>query len=291
VGYSSTSDWQASVGNLPFAHADAYRRLPTTPDHADAGVSIDALLPQAIDPLVALALIVISGATSFLTAAVSIGGGTVMLAVMAILLPISALIPVHGVVQVGSNAGRTAIMLGHVERRILLPFAIGSAAGVALGGLIVVQIPAPVLQIALAGFILWSTYGPPPTAFGHLAFTAAGALSSFLTMFFGATGPFVAGVLKSMRLGRMEHTASHAACMSIQHTLKVLTFGLLGFAYAPWLPLIVLMIASGFLGTVLGKRVLMRSADHRFHWILTVVLTLLALRLLWSGVSGLSAFE
>lgn len=252
-------------------------------------MSAGALLPAAIDPLVALALVLISGATSFLTAAVGIGGGAVLVAVMAVLVPIHALIPVHGVVQIGSNAGRTAIMLGHVERRILLPFALGSLAGVALGGLIVVELPAPVLQIALAGFILWSTYGPPPTAIGRLAFTGAGAVSSFLTMFFGATGPFVAGLLKSLRLGRMEHVASHAACMTVQHTLKVLTFGLLGFAYAPWLPLIVLMIASGFLGTVLGKRVLMRSADHRFHQILNVVLTLLALRLLWDGVSSLLA--
>lgn len=252
---------------------------------------LEGLLPEAITPWVALALVAVSVATSFLTAAVGIGGGAVMLAVMAVLVPIHALIPVHGVVQIGSNAGRTAIMLRHVERRILLPFALGSAAGVALGGLVVIQLPAPVLKIALAAFILWSTFGPPPTLFGHLAFTAAGALSSFLTMFFGATGPFVAGVLKSLRLGRMEHVASHAACMSIQHALKVLTFGLLGFAYAPWLPLIALMIAAGFLGTLLGKRVLMRSADERFHKVLSVVLTLLALRLLWDGLSSLLAFQ
>lgn len=245
------------------------------------------LLPEGVGLLTGLVLVATSCATSFLTAAVGIGGGAVMLAVMAVLVPIHALIPVHGVVQIGSNAGRTAIMLQHVERRILLPFAIGSAFGAGLGGLVAIRLPAEILQIALAAFILWSTFAPAPTALGRLAFSGAGALSSFLTMFFGATGPFVAGMLKSLRLGRLEHVASHAACMTLQHTLKVLTFGLLGFAYGPWLPLIAAMIGSGLLGTVLGKRLLTRLRDDRFHRVLSVVLTLLALRLLWSGFAGL----
>ncbi|HEX6142760.1 MAG TPA: sulfite exporter TauE/SafE family protein, partial [Geminicoccaceae bacterium] len=235
---------------------------------------LEALLPAGFEPWIALALVLISALTSFLTAAVGIGGGAVLLACMAVLMPPSALIPVHGMVQIGSNAGRTLIMLGHVEHRILLPFALGSALGVALGGLVVVQLPPAALQIGLAGFILWSTWGRVPSAIGRLAVSGAGLVSSFLTMFFGATGAFVASMLKSMRLGRMEHVASQAACMSLQHALKVLTFGLLGFAYGPWVPLIALMIASGFLGTVLGKRVLMRTADDRFHTLLSAVLTL-----------------
>lgn len=246
------------------------------------------LLPDGVGLLVALGLVALSALTSFLTAAVGIGGGAIMLAVMAVLIPIQALIPVHGLVQLGSNTGRAALMVRHVERRILLPFGLGSLLGAGVGGLVVVQLPAAILEIALAGFILWSTFGPAPTALGRLAFSGAGVLSSFLTMFFGATGPFVAGMLKSLRLGRLEHVASHAACMTLQHTVKVLAFGLLGFAYGPWLPLIGAMIVTGFLGTVLGRRVLLRAADDRFHQVLSVVLTLLALRLLWSGASALA---
>lgn len=248
---------------------------------------MDGLLPEGLGLLPALALVAISGTTSFLSAAVGLGGGAILLAVMAILVPIHALIPVHGIVQIGSNAGRTMIMLKHVERRILLPFAVGSAFGAGLGGLVAVQLPAEILEIALAIFILWSTFGPLPGALGGLAVSGAGAFSSFLTMFFGATGSFVAGMLKSLRLGRLEHVASHSACMTLQHALKVLTFGLLGFAYGPWLALIAAMIASGFVGTLLGRRLLVQSQDERFHRILSVVLTLLALRLLWSGLSGL----
>jgi hypothetical protein len=44
--------------------------------------------------------------------AFGIGGGAALLAVMASLVPPAALIPVHGVVQVGSNLGRALTTFG-----------------------------------------------------------------------------------------------------------------------------------------------------------------------------------
>jgi uncharacterized membrane protein YfcA len=44
------------------------------------------------------------------------------------------------------------------------------------------------------------------------------------------------------------------------------------------------MIASGFLGTVIGKHVLVKMNDQIFHRVLAVLLSLLALRLLYEGV-------
>ena len=58
----------------------------------------------------ALTLLAVSTAGSFITAAFGIGGGAVMLATMALILPAPALIPVHGVVQLGSNVGRLWLM-------------------------------------------------------------------------------------------------------------------------------------------------------------------------------------
>src|SRR3546814_8065201 len=80
-------------------------------------------------------------------------------------------------------------------------------------------------------------------------------------MFFGATGTFVSAMVKSMRFGRLEHVATHSACMVAQHFIKVVAFGLLGFNYGPYAGLVVAMIASGFVGTVVGQHVL-RSEEH-----------------------------
>ena len=232
------------------------------------------------------ALLAVSFATSFTTAAFGIGGGVALLAVLASLLPPAALIPVHGVVQFGSNLGRMGLLIRHVDWPLVTAFALGSVIGAGLGGAFAVQLPPGGVQIGVGLFILWSVAFRPP-AFLRRQGAVTGAVSTFLTMFFGATGPFVAAYLKSRDLGRYAFVATHATMMTLQHVFKTLAFGLLGFAFAPWLPLIAGMIATGFLGTLAGKRVLGVTTDARFHVALNFILTLLALRLVWAGLADL----
>lgn len=251
---------------------------------------IEWLVPADVGVTASAALIALSAATSFLTAAAGIGGGIVLIAVMAVLMPAHALIPIHGIVQIGSNAGRAAIMARHVQWHILLPFCVGSLIGAGVGGLTAVQLPPSILHIGLACFILWSVWAPPVTAPGRFKVVITGVFSSFLTMFFGATGSFVSAMVKSMRFGRLEHVATHSTCMVAQHAIKVIAFGLLGFNYGPYAGLVVAMVLSGFLGTVIGKHVLVKMNDQTFHRVLAVLLSVLALRLLYEGVSLLGLF-
>ncbi len=111
-------------------------------------------------------------------------------------------------------------------------------------------------------------------------------LGSFCTMFVGATGPFVASFISPDRLERHAVVATHGACMTLQHTLKVVAFGFLGFAFLPWAPLLVAMIGAGFVGTLIGRRVLDRLPHDVFARFFKVVLTLLALRLLYAAVAS-----
>ena len=245
----------------------------------------EAILHAGLGWTVAGLLVAASFATSFITAAFGIGGGGVLLAILASLVPPAALIPVHGLVQLGSNVGRTAILFRHRDQGVLVPFAIGSVVGVALGGSVVVQLPPDILRIGVGGFILWSVVAKPPTFMRRPA-AIAGGFSSFLTMFFGGTGPFVAAYVKTMGFPRMTHVATHALLMSVQHLLKTVAFGFLGFAFSVWMPLTAAMIASGFLGTIVGKQVLMRIDEKRFKFALNAMLILVALRLIWSGAQG-----
>jgi uncharacterized membrane protein YfcA len=242
-----------------------------------------ALLPAEIGSAVAIALLVLSAATSFITSAFGIGGGVVMIGILASLLPPVVLIPIHGFVQLGSNIGRTALLIRHVEWRTVPAYLGGTVAGAALGGMIAVNLPGAVVQAGVGLFILFSIYVGTPD-FGRAAGWVIGGIASFLSMFFGATGPFVANYVRSMQLGRMEHVATHGMMMTIQHVLKVLAFGLLGFAFGPYLPLLAGMIATGFLGTVIGRQVLLRTDDGKFRLALKIILTLLALRLIWAGL-------
>lgn len=243
-------------------------------------------IPPGVQGWTAATMVAVSLITSFVTAAFGIGGGVILLATLAVLLPPAALIPVHGAVQIGSNVGRTLLMLRQVETSGILPFFLGSVVGAALGGVLFVEFPPWLIQLAIAGFILWSIIGRLP-AIGRRHIFAAGAVSSFLTMLFGATGSIVAAMVKTMQLPPLNHVATHSALMSIQHSLKIMAFGFLGFAFAPYLPLIFAMILSGFLGTVIGRHVLVRMGHSYFKPILNGILLLLALRLIWSALQTL----
>lgn len=244
------------------------------------------VLFAGLEPATALVLLAASFAGSFITVALGIGGGAMLLAVMATLVPPAALIPVHGVIQLGSNVFRAALLFSKTYWPPIAAFAVGSAIGAAAGGALVVELPPAVIQIGVGLFVIWSVLARPP-AWLSRAPALTGLISSFLTMFFGATGVFVANFVKSLTLERQAHVATHAVLMTLQHGLKIAVFGLLGFAYGPWIWFIALMIAAGFLGTLIGRHVLIRMSDHGFKRALDIVLILISLRLIWRGIASL----
>ena len=247
---------------------------------------LDLLLPEGMTVTVLSVLLVTSFAASFITVAFGIGGGAILLAVFATLLPPLALIPVHGVVQIGSNFGRVLMLVRHIHWPAIGAFTAGSILGAGLGGALVVNLDPAWVQIGVGGFIAWTILTRSPAMlrdWGGLT----GAISSFLTMFFGATGLFVAAFTKSQNLERHAHVATHATLMTVQHGLKTVAFGLLGFAFGPWLAFVAAMIAAGLLGTVLGRLVLTRITDQRFRLALNAILLLLSARLIWAGFRDL----
>jgi uncharacterized membrane protein YfcA len=233
-------------------------------------------------------LVAASLVTSFISAAFGIGGGFTLIALLALLLPPAALIPVHGIVQFGSNAGRVGIMLKDVVWRPVLPFVIGTLIGAGLGAMVVVQLPPWAVQLALGIFIIWAVFAKlPPIQQRYILL--GGVVSSFLTMFFGATGNFIAAMVKSMNLDPVPHVATHSLMMTFQHFVKVLIFGLIGFQFGPYIILIIGMLISGFIGTIIGSRFLTKAGGRYFKPVLNTILFLAATKLIWAGVEGLLA--
>lgn len=240
------------------------------------------LITNGLSPLAALGLIGAAFAGSAISAALGLGGGVFFLAVIASLMPAPAVIPIHGVVQLGSNTGRAFLLRHNVKWSVVAPFAIGSQVGAAVGGGLAVSLPANWLRAAVGLFILWSVAFKAPAIFGRRP-ELTGVISAFLTMFIGATGPFVSVITKSLGLTRQGIVATHGALMTLQHAIKVAVFGLLGFSYGPWIGLIVIMVAAGFAGTWAGKQLLDRQSDALFSKVLNSVLVAIALRLIWTA--------
>ena len=189
-----------------------------------------------------------------------------------------------GVVQFGSNAGRTAMMARHIQWGPALWFAVGIVLGIGLGASVVPAIPPAVVLIGVGLFLIWTVLSKPPAWMRDWPLLT-GTLTSVLSMAFGASGPFVNTYVKSLDLGRHAHVATTAVLLSGQHLLKALAFGVLGFAYAPWAGLIAALILCGLAGTWTGKQVLNRLSDARFRQALNAVLLLLSARLVWQGLS------
>ena len=248
--------------------------------------AIVSLITAGLEPWVAASLFAVSFISSFVTIALGIGGGSLLLAAMASLVPPTALIPVHGVVQLGSCVFRAALLARHIYWAPFAAFAFGSVIGVAFGGLIVVELPPAVVTTGVGIFVIFSVLYRAPAWLGNHGFLT-GLISSFLTMFFGATGLFVATFSKALGLERQGYVATHASLMTLQHLLKVVTFGILGFAFGPWLVFTVLMMVFGVLGTLAGRSVLIRMSEHIFKRVLDAVLILISLRLIWMGLADL----
>jgi len=247
------------------------------------------LLPPALPPLQALFLILAAGFTSMLTAAMGIGGGLLLLAIMGQVVPPAALIPVHGLAQLGSNINRALMMRSHIDWRLAGLFAAGAVPGALLASMIVVQLPLVTIQLCIGLFILWLVWGPRPgrRELASWKMLLVGGMTTVLTMFVGATGPLVAAYIHRSGFDRFRTVATFASCLSIQHLLKAAVFSFIGFSFSDWLGLALAMIGAGALGTWIGLHLLRRIPAERFGLIFRILLTLLALRLLWLACSSL----
>ena len=248
------------------------------------------LLPEGIGLAAAAFLIFASFFTSALTAAMGLGGGVAMLALLGIFIPVAALIPVHGAVQLGSNTGRAWRQRENVRWSVAGPFIAGSFIGAAIGAFVVVQLPDAVMKILLGAFIVLITWVSIPgfDRIGKAGIAVGSTVLAVLSMMLGATGPLLNAMLAQLFPGdRKGLVATHAAGMTVQHSLKIVVFGLAGFAFAEWIPLVAAMIASGYAGTIWGTQLLERLPEERFRFWFKILLTVLALDMLRRGLMAL----
>ncbi len=246
------------------------------------------LMPDVLSTPVALFLMASSVITSMITASLGAGGGVLLLVLMAMWVPPAAIIPVHGLIQLGSNAGRATLTFRRVDWRVMAWFAPGVLVGAGLGAWLLVALPPQIWQLTIALFVLYLCWGPamPRRAFGSAGIFVASVLTSFISLFVGASGPLVAAFIKQIHRDRFTTVATFATAMTLQHAPKALVFGLAGFVFHQWIVFVAVMVACGFAGTWLGLHVLNSLSNQRFHQVFNLLLTVLALRLIWQAAAS-----
>lgn len=245
-------------------------------------------LVPGVTPFVFLGLSILSFFTAAFGVVAGLGGGVLLLGVMATIFPPAVLIPLHGMVLLGTNGGRFIIMWPHILKKLLPVFFIGAIVGAVIGGKVVVALPTAILQIILGSFILYVCWAPKiaARAYTHTKFFLLGLLGTLIGMFVGSSGTLMAPYVAAACPDRRQYVATHSVFMTLVHGLKVVVFGILGFAIGTYLPLVIVMIGTAFFGNMFGRAVLNRMPEQAFRRIFQVVLTVLAVRLLYTGIEN-----
>ena len=78
--------------------------------------------------------------------------------------------------------------------------------------------------------------------------------------------------------------------MSLVHVSKLVAFGLLGVGFAAHLPLVAAMVVTGAAGNWVGRETLGVMKERNFRSVFRVIMTLLALRLVWMAAVRMGWF-
>jgi uncharacterized membrane protein YfcA len=248
------------------------------------------LEPSTIGILTVAAL-----ATSILSAIVGMAGGITLLSVMLLFIEPLLAIPLHAVVQLVSNGSRAWIQRSHVDHSIVWRYAI-PLLPTGFIGLWILQSLAPSVARALIGvFVLVATWAPALLLLGThpeqidkgRRFFALGAVVGALNATVGATGPLIAPFFLNLGLTRHALIGTKAACQALGHIAKIVVFGVAGFVFVAWAPLLALLCVAVVAGTWIGSRILGHVSEELFLRLYRTVLTLVALRLVvWDGLAA-----
>jgi uncharacterized membrane protein YfcA len=224
--------------------------------------------------------------TSILTAVSGAGGGVLLLALCAMALPVGAVIPVHGVVQGCQNGWRLQMLWKYVDWPFVAMAAVGSVLGIVLIGPYAVKMPPVWGELLLASGLLYLVWAPKFK--GDFSFPGKtivmAMVVSMVTMVIGAAGTLFNAIRRRSGRDKEGVLADQSAIMLLQHGLKALVFGLYGFAFAPYLPLMVGMIGCAMLGTWVGVTCMKKMSNAWFDRVFKAVVTVLACKMIYDAV-------
>lgn len=239
---------------------------------------MESLLPYSFE------LLLISTFTSLFAAVLGIGGGLMMIGILPMLVAPVAIIPLHSVTQLVSNISRVSFGLGKVQWQYLPWFIVGSAFGIGLFGFFLTQIPIDYIPLLIGMYLLLNVWWKPFKQFlaQYENMFTIGFLQTGLGLVVGATGPLSLTMLMNKFDDRDKIVVTSAALMTCTHIFKMTFFGFLGFAFYEYALQAVMLALGAVIGSWLGTKLRNKIDAKHFFFLLKVVLTVLALRMIIS---------
>ncbi|MCF7958280.1 MAG: sulfite exporter TauE/SafE family protein [Phycisphaerae bacterium] len=220
---------------------------------------------------------------SFISGMTGLGGGTVLLGVIALVVEAGYVVPLHGAVQVVSNGTRVLLFLSHVKWKIIGFFLIGLVPGMVAGLFLFRLLDETVVKLLMGFFILvvtWLPKGKKKMSRPFGIFVPVGLVAGVIGIFFGAIGPFIAVFFVREDVIKEELVATKATCQVVCHILKIPFFGFIGMnVFVHW-PVLLGLCTAVIVGTLAGKKMINKVSDATFKKVIKVILTLIALKII-----------
>ena len=222
-------------------------------------------------------------ATSLISSVIGMSGGIILLGLMTFVLPMSVVIPVHGIVQLFSNGARAGLLYKYVRKDFLLPYILGIPFGIIPSILLIREFNNRSLPLFLvATLIMYTLFRPeklPSWKINPRWFFIHGAVAAFLGLFIGAIGPFLAPFFIRDDLSKEEVVSTKAAMQVLIHVIKIPSFFYLGFRYGDHLSYVLILIAAAWIGTKCGVNLLRGLKQRLFEKLFRIVLLTSGLQL------------
>ena len=242
-------------------------------------------------------LIISAFITSSISAVIGMGGGIILLGIMAIIIPNGYMvIALHGIIQLISNTTRTFVFKTYLKKKLVKEFLIGAIIGAGLSATIIFllikffevssasEIKVDFLKPLIGIFIIWYLFlkGPKKEKESK-SFIKVGSISGLASIFIGATGPLIAPFFLNSNLTKENIIANKAACQMITHLTKIPLFiFFFNVNYIQEYKLLLPLILAVFIGTNFGKKILDMIPEKLFIKLFKTALFIIAIKLIFS---------
>ena len=241
-------------------------------------------------------LIIAAFITSSISAVLGMGGGIILLGIMAIIIPEGYMvIALHGIIQLISNTTRSYVFRNHLKNNIIKEFTLGTIIGAIVSGLILIllinffkvnsanEIKVEVLKPLIGIFIIWYLFlKKSMKKINTFSFIPVGGISGICSIFIGATGPLIAPFFLNKNLNKENIIANKAACQMITHISKIPLFiFLFNINYINEYKILLPLIIAVFIGTNFGKKILSFIPESLFIKLFKLTLLIIALKLIF----------
>ena len=242
-------------------------------------------------------LIISAFITSSISAVLGMGGGIILLGIMAIIIPNGFMvIALHGIIQLISNTTRTYVFRKYLKKNLIKEFSIGAIIGAGISAFIIFllikffevssanEIKVDFLKPIIGIFIIWYLFlKEEKKEKDSKSFIKVGSISGLASVFVGATGPLIAPFFLNSNLTKENIIANKAACQMITHLTKIPLFILFfNVNYVEEYKLLLPLILAVFIGTNFGKKILKMIPEKLFIKLFKTALFIIAIRLIFS---------